>query len=181
MDDAFALLGVQRAVVVERDALETAYRDLAKDAHPDAGGSSQHFEALAKAKATLMSDVLRVRHLALLAGASETDLSRGGMSGEIADLFGPVADTLSRATAMADKLEKAQSALQKALLQKDVMTLQGDIGQMQERVGDLVESRLAGRIALSDVAALCQLAREMAFLGKWQGELRKAFSALWVG
>lgn len=181
VDDAFARLGINRNIAPTADVVDAAYRDRAKAAHPDSGGDAEEFEALSRAKAVLLDDVERVRHLALLAGVEAGELSRGAMSGELTKYFGSVADVVTQAKGVTNDLEKAQSALQKALLQKRVMAAQAAIGELQGQLGEVRNELLGGDVDLKDGATLAAIARDLAFLGRWQGELRKAFGALWVG
>ena len=179
MWDAFAELKIDRSVEINKSRVEELYRAEAKSRHPDAGGDSADFEKISQAKAIVLDDVQRLRHLAELAGVESDEIGRGGVSSEIGDLFGLVADAVQKAKALETKLSVARSALQKALLQNEVITMQREISAIQLRLGE-VSTVVLQQANKDSAAGLAQAARDLAFIGRWKGELQKAFAGLWV-
>ena len=55
------VLGIQEEVALTEESLKKAYRRISKTAHPDKGGSEEHFEAITRAYAYLTDILLRMR------------------------------------------------------------------------------------------------------------------------
>ena len=176
--DPFELLGLQPRLALSEAELREAFRGASKSGHPDAGGSGDDFARLQDAFARLSSPSRRLR--CWLETQGLTGEERGAISPALLDLFGTVGSALQQADAVAKRREAALSALAKAMLEPAVQ-----------------QAREALEAALDPVAAAIQaevdrfpeleagrgdpwlVARDLAFLEKWQAELKARFAALW--
>lgn len=191
--DPWALLGLPRSAVVQEDAIRTSFQTAAAAAHPDkACGAADReartvlFARLNEARATLLSVPARLRALRALEfpGSSETS---GVMSGELMDLFARVGAALQAAQQFARKKAQSTSALARALLAPEEMTVQENL---QSAAAALDAQTTALRSALptldslraTDLPAagelLATLLRQASFLEKWQSQVRGAFQSM---
>lgn len=177
-ENHYATLGLPVSVAIDLDRLEKSYRDLSKTRHPDQGGSAEAFQTLTTAREVLTQPVSRLRHFLSLKG--HTNDSRGSLGAEISELFQPIAETLQSADTLIGTLEKAQTQLQKALLQADVISTQQAIGQRQNQLTDLQGNLLDQASDETPLEQLAQITRDLAFLQKWQSQLQSRFAQLWV-
>ena len=178
MRDYYGLLGVERKLTLGEAELEAAFRKASKEVHPDAGGSQSDFEQIQEARQALASPAVRLRHW-LEAGGYEGDL-RGSVSAELGDLFGKLGDLFQRTDSLIREREQAQSALARAMLEGRVHTIRDEMEATGEELATLVEDR---EKRFPDIEAGMadgwQVARDLAFLSKWQAQVRERFGALW--
>ena len=191
--DPWALLGLPRSAVVEEDAIRASFQTAAAAAHPDKASDPADREArtvlfarLNEARATLLSVPARLRALRALEfpGSSETS---GVMSGELMDLFARVGTALQAAQQFSRKKAQSTSALARALLAPEEMTVQENL---QSAAAALDAQTTALRSALptldslraTDLPAagelLATLLRQASFLEKWQSQVRGAFQSM---
>ena len=178
MTNFFQILGQPVSPQIDPQAIEETYRDLSKSAHPDQGGSTEEFERLTLAKNTLLDPVSRLEHLLLV--KNHEGSTRGSLSPVIADQFQTVAEVLQQTDLVVAEIEKAQSALQKALLQPKILKCQSDIGDVQQTVASLESEILANLGDQTPLEAVAQAARDLAFTRRWKGQLQSKFAALWA-
>jgi len=176
--DAFAELGLERRLVVEGEAVQEAFRRAGARMHPDAGGSVEAFERLEEARRVLIEPGRRLRHWLELEGIEGE--WRGSLSSGLMDLFDEVGAGLQRAEEVRRERERASSALARAMLEGRLQEARERVEALQERV----EAEQAAREARFEAVARgevdgWELARELAFLGKWRAQLRESFAALW--
>ncbi len=176
--DAFARLGLERRLAYSEEELREAFREAGRRFHPDAGGEGGEFQALQEAFRLLSSPSRRLRHWLELSGIPGDE--RGALGPELMDLFTRTGETLQGADALIRRRESARSALARAMLEAETQQTREKIEAAQEILG-----RVAGeRIAFFPVLERgdgdpWQIVRDLAFLEKWQGQLRGRYAKLW--
>jgi hypothetical protein len=176
--DPFARLGLEQRLTLSEAELREAFRAAGKSGHPDAGGSGDEFALLQDAFARLSSPARRLR--CWLEAKGLTGDERGAISPALLDLFGTVGSALQQADAVAKRREAALSALAKAMLEPAVQqarealeaalaSVTAAIRGEEARFPDLEAGRGDPWLA----------ARDLAFLEKWQAELKARFAGLW--
>lgn len=177
MMDAFAELGLPRSPVINEDAVARQFDALSRERHPDAGGEAAAFARLGEARAILLSPAKRLRHLLTL--LFPTEKLDGPLPPPLLDLFAALGPDLAAAKDVLARKASAASALSRALLAPQEMAL-------REKLEARAESLAARQAALLDEASrwegqpasLAALAREAAFLEKWQAQLRDFLARL---
>jgi curved DNA-binding protein CbpA len=178
MTDAFATLGIFRKLTWSEDDLRQAFRDAGKSAHPDAGGTGTGFQTLQEALATLSSPSRRLKHWLQLQEVPGDD--RGSLGPDLMDAFSQVGAVLQDADSLIRKREAAQSALAKAMLEGSAQVLRERIEASQSTLETLVAPRVATFDALERGGGdPWQTVRDLAFLEKWQAQLRERYGRLW--
>ena len=180
--DAFSRFNLPRALVIDPAQLDQVVRAASRDAHPDSGGDPATFEDIRKAGDTLKSPMLRLK-LALELSGGDLD-SRGGIAGEVMDFFAPIAGVLQEVDEFVLQRSRARSGLGKAMLDAKIPSLKGRVEDLVARLGEL-EEKLVGRFEEFDRAgwdgsldAMSETARALAFVTKWQAQLRAATGKL---
>jgi curved DNA-binding protein CbpA len=177
--DAFAVLGVGRKLEVSDEELREAFREAGKRVHPDAGGGEEEFGEAQRAFELLRSPSRRLRHWLELEGV-DTD-ERGSVSPRVSELFGPVGEVIQQAGELARRREKAFTPLVAAMLEDDLQRSREALEEMLERVEAALAEACAGFSAIqagASAAEAGETVRTLAFLEKWRGELRAAYTRL---
>ena len=180
MPTPFHTLRLPVSLDFTQQQLEDNYRQQSKLCHPDGGGSTEDFEALTVAKAQLEDPAKRLTAY-LQAAHPGTNLDRGAISPEIADLFPIVATLLESTKAALASYDSAQSALQKALLQPRLLELQAKVSSELDHLSQLerqFSSRAADHVPPQELG---ELARSITFIQKWRAQLQAEYGKLWVG
>jgi len=183
--DAYSILGVERRLVIEEEELDRRYRALSKSVHPDAGGSASGFEAVRGAYDQLKSPVGRLKE------ALGESAGRGAVPSEVMDFFGPVAEVVQEVDGFLVERHAARSGLGRAVLDARVPGLKARVERMTESLAGL-EEVYVGQFESFDERGwdecrpeMEEVARGLAFLTKWQAQLRevvgKLFQALLGG
>ncbi|WP_193210878.1 J domain-containing protein [Luteolibacter marinus] len=176
--DPFERLGLERRLALSEEELREAFRTAGKQGHPDAGGSGEDFALLQQAYRQLSRPSGRLRAWLSARGIPGED--RGAISPRLLDLFGTVGAVLQRADAVAKKRGESHSALAKAMLEPEVQetreALEACLGEVAAALQD--EETAFPEIEAGDGDPWLTV-RNLAFLEKWQGELKARFSALW--
>jgi curved DNA-binding protein CbpA len=176
--DGFKCLGLERRLQIDDEALSAAFRDAGKRKHPDHGGSVEEFEEIEQAHRMLKSPGSRLRHWLELEGISG-DL-RGSVGSELMTIFTELGDLLQQADALIRERDAAASALAKAMLEGRTQELRDGLEGMVAKLEAMVGERVA---CFADIESGnrdgWELARELTFLSKWQGQVRERFGALW--
>ncbi len=176
--DAFAELGLERRLVLDEEALDEAFAAAGKRTHPDAGGTREAFERVAKAKETLARPVLRLRHWLEIEGVPG-DL-RGPVSAGMMDVFSELGGLLQRVDELLRERERASSALARAMLEGRTQAAREELEAMQDKLQAMAGEAVA---AFPEVERGArdgwELAREMGFVEKWRSEVRERFAELW--
>lgn len=189
MTDAFALLDLPRRAALDAEALQAAYLRRSRAAHPDhAGGDTALSMELNAARELLKEPESRLKHLLDLeggeAGAAWTTVP---MSDRLMAVFTRLSALLPRVDAWAKKRDTAASALARALLAGEQMTLQEELetvlAELGNRRAELLESlpeldRQRAAAPQAALATLRALRAQFAYLGKWRGQAREALLRL---
>lgn len=176
--DPFERLGLEKRLAISGEELRESFRAAGKSEHPDAGGSPAEFSALQEAFALLSSPSRRLRAWLECQGIPGEE--RGSISPELLDLFAKVGTAIHRADKVTKQRENALSSLAKALLEPEVQAAR----ELLELTLDQVAAALQAQEALfpaieAGTGDPWLTARDLAFLGKWQAELKSRFAGLW--
>lgn len=176
--DPFELLGLEPRLDLSEADLREAFRSAGKSGHPDGGGSGDGFARLQDAFARLSSPSRRLRCWLETKGLSGEE--RGAISPALLDLFGTVGAALQQADAVAKRREAALSTLAKAMLEPAVQQAREGLEAALASVADAIQAEAA---RFPDLEAgrgdPWLVARDLAFLEKWQTELKARFAGLW--
>jgi curved DNA-binding protein CbpA len=176
--DPFSLLGLARRLAISEAELREAFRLAGKSGHPDAGGSGEEFTALQQAFARLSSPSKRLR--AWLECEGLTGEERGAISPQLLDLFSSVGTALQQADDIARRRSAAMSNLAKAMLEPAVQTARENLeASLAEVARAIAAQETAFPLIESGQGDPWLVARDLAFLEKWQSELKSRFAALW--
>ncbi len=176
--DPFERLGLEKRLAISEEDLREAFRTAGKREHPDAGGSGGDFAAVQEAYARLSRPSRRLR--AWMECRGITGEERGSISPRLLDLFAKVGAALQQAGETAKRREEAKSNLAKALLEPAVQAARESLEEALAGVAAAIgaeESRFPAIEDGEDDPAL--VSRNLAFLEKWQAELKGRFAALW--
>ena len=179
--NAFEMLGIEPRLELSDEAVRDAFREAGKLAHPDAGGAEESFAKLREAFGIVSSPSRRLRHWLELRGI--TAEARGTVDAEIMDLFTHVGQTSQRAEALIRKRDQTQSALGRALLERETQGCREEVERAIMRVKHAISRQCASfpdyeNATSPDHAALSTTFRNLAFLEKWRTTLRGVFSRL---
>ncbi|GAA5480929.1 hypothetical protein [Haloferula sargassicola] len=176
--DAFAELGLERRLVISDEEIRAAFREAGKSRHPDAGGDAGDFERLQQAVTLLTDPSERLKQWLELEGIEGS--LRGAVGSGVMDLFSEIGRKLQQADAVIREKEAAQSLLAKALLEAKAQDCRERLEVCQQRLEVERRQREESFPAVeSGRADGWQLARELAFIGKWLGQVRARYAALW--
>lgn len=174
----FERLGLEKRLTFSEAELREAFRSAGKSGHPDAGGSGEEFAQLQDAFARLSSPSRRLRCWLEAKGLTGED--RGAISPALLDLFGLVGNALQQADAVTKRREAALSALAKAMLEPAVQQAREALEAALDQVAAALQTEEA---RFPDLEAghgdPWLVARDLAFLEKWQAELKSRFAGLW--
>lgn len=176
--DPFTTLGLQPRLAISEEELREVFREAGKRDHPDAGGSGEDFSKLQEAFARLSSPSRRLR--AWLEARDLPGEERGVISADLVDLFGKVGAVLQQADAVTKRRGSARSALAKAMLEPAVQAARETLEAALDEVAAAIRRQEAGFPGIESGAGdPWRTARDLAFLEKWQAELKSRFSGLW--
>jgi len=196
MSNPFETLGFQPTLAVDPTWLENRYLELSKECHPDSpNGDPDRFAELGTARSTITSPSRRIAALLDALTGSHTDGSSsapraGKMSGELMDLFAELSPALQVVEDVARRKHEAKSELARALLaneelaaraplEKAGIAVQAAINQRVERFGPL-DHGIGHGIGDDLEKQLRELSHELAFLEKWQSQIRETLMKLFV-
>ena len=179
--NAFETLGIEPRLIVDDEALRSAFCESGKWMHPDAGGGEQEFSKLREAFEIIASPSKRLKHWLDLRGTPAE--SRGTVDPPLMDLFAEVGRVTQRAETVIRKREAAKSALGLALLEPESQicreAVEKAIGLMDAAMTNECSTFLEmENTAQVDVERASKTARNLAFLEKWRAGLRSVFSRL---
>jgi len=182
VSDPFEMLNLPRALAVSPKAIESAYREASRRLHPDRGGGEEAFQEMTKASELLKSPSKRLKW-ALESGGGEWD-SRGRVPMSVMDLFSPVAELIQEVDRFEMERGRSQSTLGRAVLDVKVPDLKKRLEEVMQKVtgeeSALIEKfEEFDRVGWAECAGeMGEVARGLAFLEKWQGEIRAATGKL---
>jgi len=175
MTDCFALLGMPRSALLDESALQAAGHERSRAVHPDQpGGSAALAAEVNAAYETLLAPEKRLKHLLEL---HQVPWRAIPISAELMTLFSQLGPWLQKASALAKKKQQAPSALAKALLAQEEMTLR----EALEALGSQIEARREALIAAlpaDDLEQIQAAQATLSYLGKWQAQIREALLAM---
>jgi curved DNA-binding protein CbpA len=176
MENYFSLLNVEQAIHLDLESLSENYKRLAAEHHPDKLGidrDDKHYRLINTAYATLRSPSKRLAHLMELAGTHYE--KRGTVSDHLMDLFMSTAQMLQDVDAFLRRKSSTTSVLGKALLESESQ-------QVQQRISNQIDSLEKEKLATLENASLTENlanpARNLAFLEKWQAQLKERYASL---
>jgi curved DNA-binding protein CbpA len=143
--------------------------------HPDQpGGSAALAAEVNAAYETLLAPEKRLKHLLEL---HQVPWRAIPLSAELMAIFSDLGPRLQKAAALAKKKQQASSALAKALLANEEMTLR----EALEALGSEIEARREALIAAlpaDDLEQIQAAQATLSYLGKWQAQIREALLAM---
>ncbi len=176
--DPFARLGLEQRLAIPEEELREAFRAAGKSNHPDAGGSGEEFAALQEAFVRLSRPSKRLRAWLECRGISGEE--RGAISPELLDLFSSVGSALHQADDITRRRDASLSNLAKAILEPGVQAAREALEASLDQVAAAIRDQEAAFPAIeSGDGDPWLVARDLAFLEKWQAELKSRFAGLW--
>ena len=184
--DAFAILGLDRALTIDDADLNSAWKELSRTHHPDQEtGDTDQSATVNRAYDLLRAPSRRLRHWLELQGIAIG--RQASIEPSLMDLFSRIGPLLQEADEVLQKRSAASSALAKALLAESeiatqqrlqdlLATLQGELAATTDRFPTLESGTSPGN---SD-EALGALAR-LGFLEKWQQQVQERVMNLIAG
>jgi curved DNA-binding protein CbpA len=171
MTDCFALLGLPRTAQLDESTLQAAWHERSRAAHPDQpGGSAVLAAEINAAYETLLAPEKRLKHLLDL---HQVPWRAIPISAELMSLFSQLGPLLQKAAALAKKKQQASSALVKALLANEEMTLREALETLGVEIETRRETLIAG-LPADDLEQIQVAQATLSYLAKWQAQVREA-------
>lgn len=185
--NAFARLGLEPRPFLETDEITRRFDAAALRAHPDKGGDATEFAEWEAARQLLLEPARRLRLLLELAGAP-TARGPGEVPAVIGQAFSRATAVCAAADATLARQAAAGSALAKAMLAREVLTVRE---QVETWLAELAALEAAAEAALRRfdadwmageraVEPLRDLAQIFAFVTRWTAQGRERLFALSV-
>ena len=178
--DHFDTLGMERRLDFSPETLQMHYDVRCREAHPDAGGSTEDFDAVAEAHGCLASPSRRLRHWLGLTGSAVVE--DGSLPPAVEERFGQI-NTLLRATSeIVERHQNARSTLVRSLAEAEGISLQGRIAQARSEIENAIGEILVAfkRFDENDHHEIRKeaitAARSLSFLERWEAQLRTAWA-----
>lgn len=176
MNNYFELLNISPAPRIDLVLLDDHYKASAADAHPDQGGSKEEFDLLNIAKKTLLNPSSRIKHI--LEIHSITYEKRGAVSNHLMNHFMSTGELIQRADAFIKKKLQTTSALTKALLENDSVEMQEKISLQIDQL-EIAQVETLNSLPTEMNSQVYEVAaRDLAFLEKWQAQLKERYGLL---
>ena len=180
MENYFKLLDVEQATKIDLETLSDHHKKLAAEHHPDHpdnNADDSRYRLINTAYETLKSPSKRLAHWMELKGSHYE--KRGTVSDHLMDLFMSTAQILQDTDAFLRKKSTTTSALAMALLE-------GESQQFQELISTQIDSIEVEKSSTLEKASLKEelakllgnAARDLAFLEKWQAQLKERYARL---
>ncbi len=186
--DSFAVLGLPRTAALDEEDLLHAYTKRSRDAHPDHGGSEADASRVNAAYETLRQPDKRLKHLLELAGPAEAKAWRTvPLDDAMMQLFSRLGAVMDASARFLVRKAAAASALAKALLACEEMLHRESLEQIGFEIEAKKTELVSGLAALDAATAsgsagawkdLAALQARLAYLGKWQAQVRERLLAL---
>jgi curved DNA-binding protein CbpA len=185
MPNAFALLGLPRVAALDSDALQKAWLEASRAAHPDQpGGDAARAAEVNAAYETLQTPEKRLKHLLDL---HQVPWRAVPIDNTMMALFSQLGTALQNTTVFLKRRQSASSALAKALLFPEEMRLREQLEEIAATLEEKREGLLASlpaldtRLVSGDTTSLHELQTlqaRLAYLGKWQTQVWEALLSL---
>lgn len=187
--DHFATLHLPRCAALDEEALKQAYASRSRETHPDqAAGDEKQSSELNTAFEVLSAPEKRLKHLIELeADAAARAWKTIPLDSTMMSLFDKLAPFLHGIGEYTRKKQSATSALTRALLSSEEMKLRETAEERATELAALreqLEAQLPGldvRRVANDAGVVRDmqiLQAKLAYLAKWQAQVREAFMAL---
>lgn len=174
--NAFDTFSLEPHLAIDLDRLKVLYQNLAAANHPDSGGNKTEFERINQDYQTLLSPAKRLKTFMETKGIEHD--SRGAVSNDLMDLFMQVGSLVQEADSFIRKKSAATSVLAKALLEGESMELQDKLSELIAKIEAQQETITQVLSTEFPYDQLPQIARNLAFLEKWQAQLQQRYGAL---
>ena len=169
MTDAFAILDLPQTASLSEEQVRAAYFEKSKAPGADGAALNAAFEQL-------LAPDKRLKHLIDLAAPPEAKQWRAVAMGEdLMDLFMALGKVRPEAEALVEKRQKAQSALARALLEKQTFAVRDALEQTGFALDQKRQALEAELPALGehDWPRLAQAQARFSYLAKWQAQVRE--------
>ncbi len=173
MINYFELLSQPANAQLNIDDLTKSYTVHAAENHPDKGGSEQKFDEITTAYKILKSPSKRLKHLMELARIIYD--RHGSVSNHLMNTFMSTGKILQEADNFIKKKEAATSFLTKALLEPLSIDIQESISQQIDIIEQQQNETLEATITQAHYETS---SRDLAFLEKWQAQLKQRYASL---
>lgn len=187
--DHFATLGLPRTAALDEEVLKRCYTSRAHETHPDLeAGDEKESTGLNTAFEILSAPEKRLKHLIELeADEAARAWKTIPLDAAMMNLFEKLAPFLHSISEHTRKKESAGTALAKALLSGEEMKLRETAEEraseltalresLEAQLPDIDARRLAGHAGVMRDMQILQA--KLAYLAKWQSQVREAFMAL---
>lgn len=159
-------------MAIDEAELGRQFDALSRQHHPDAGGDTDTFARLAEARSILTSTARRLRHLLELEAPGTT--LDGPIPSGLITLFAGIGPVLQKANDLLSRKSAAASGLARALLASDEMLLREALEALASQLDHQLQAGAAAAASWNgQPATLASLAREAAFVEKWQSQVRE--------
>lgn len=179
------LLSLPLALNLSQEDIVNQFRTLSKQKHPDAGGNQGDFERLREAHDTLKHPLARLDAWLVL---HKIEIPHtGAVTEKVGQFFLHVNEAKTSFQQWQAKRPNAESALAKAIWQKEGFQLKSQLENLTGQVDDWEEQLIAqfSHIQEETLQGQNKLAlqnrSELGFLKKWRQELQACYSQLWEG
>ncbi len=181
MDNYFKLLDISPEVNIDLNLLSNQHKKLAALHHPDnlenSSSDDTQYKLINTAFKTLKSPAKRLMHLMETSGISYN--KRGTVSDHLLDLFMSTAQLLQDTDAFLRKKSTTTSALALALLEGDSQIIQEQLAEQIETIETEQTRSLSHATEANEKNLLLEnFARDLAFLEKWQAQLKERYASL---
>ena len=180
MDNYFNLLDIEPAVDIDLEKLSEHHKKLAAQHHPDhpeSLGDDTQYKLINTAYKALKSPANRLAHLMKITDTPYD--KRGTVSNHLLDLFMSTAQLLQDTDSFLRKKSSTASTLALALLEAESQQIQEQLGKQIETIDteQINSLKQAAESAANDLS-FEHAARDLAFLEKWQAQLKERYSSL---
>ncbi len=176
MENYFNLLEVKPSIQIDLEILSANHKKISASHHPDLKEKNRddsQYRLINQAFTVLKSPSKRLIHLLELADIPYE--KRGTVSDHLMDLFMSTAHLLQETDAFLRKKSATTSILAKALLESESQELQDSISNQI----DAIETEKKLTLENADLTEnLANAARDLAFLEKWQAQLKERYASL---
>ena len=181
MDNYFKLLDIAPKVNIDLENLSDQHKKLAAQHHPDNQDNEEKddtkYKLINLAFKTLKSPAKRLMHLMEISNISYD--KRGTVSDHLLDHFMFTAQLLQDTDAFLRKKSTTTSALALALLEGESQLIQEQLGKQIETIElEQTQSLQLAIEAEKNNQSLENSARDLAFLEKWQAQLKERYASL---
>ncbi len=179
MTDYFAVLQQPRKPWLDLELLKQRYQALTLTAHPDqkrTNQSSLDFTTVNEAYRCLKDPKLRLQHLLRLEGHDPN--ASQSIPQELLELFSRVGSFLQATDRLLERLNGAQNALAKSLIQSDILTSRNETEEILGKLRRLYteaeeEARRLNDFWVSAPQAIGQLYGRFAYLTRWTEQVEE--------